>query len=149
MDEFEKIYQEKVNRDNNLEQLPEPPVRDSRLGKRKRGHLDWPLVVLVLLILAIGTIMVLSSSYAREYYEGNDFLKTFRSQMVFAAAGIFFMFVASMFSPKTYHKFAVSILVIAGVLLALVITPFGVTMNGARRWLKLGITFQPDRKSTL
>ncbi|MCQ2452853.1 MAG: FtsW/RodA/SpoVE family cell cycle protein [Oscillospiraceae bacterium] len=145
MDEFERIYQEKLNKDHNLEQLPEPPVRNSKLAKRKkRGHMDWPVAVLVLLILAIGTVMVLSSSYAREYYEGTTNLATFRSQLIFALGGVLAMFAFQLFPMQLYNRSAVPIMLFAVIALALVMTPLGQTMNGARRWLKLGITFQPS-----
>lgn len=145
MDEFERIYQEKLNKDHNLEQLPEPPVRNSKLAKRKkRGHMDWPIAVLVLLILAIGTVMVLSSSYAREYYEGTTNLATFRSQLIFALGGVLAMFAFQAFPMRVYNRFALHLLSLAVIMLILVLTPMGQTINGARRWLRLGITFQPS-----
>ena len=41
------------------------------------------------------------------------------------------------------------IFVMAFVLMALVKSPLGVEVNGARRWLKLGIQFQPSEIARL
>ena len=51
--------------------------------------------------------------------------------------------VESYFDYHILAKFPFVIYVVAAVLMVLVKTPLGVTSHGARRWLKLGVQFQP------
>lgn len=49
------------------------PVRQTRAAAgAKRGSFDLPFFVLTLLLLTIGVIMVLSSSFARAYAQGKS-----------------------------------------------------------------------------
>jgi rod shape determining protein RodA len=49
------------------------------------------------------------------------------------------MWVAAQLPPQKLMRFAVPLYILGVVLLVLVL-PFGVKVNGARRWLSLGIT---------
>ena len=69
-------------------------------GKVRRGSFDAPFFTLTLLLLAIGVLMVLSSSYARAYYDpggvtGGNAAYYFIRQLVFALLGIGAMLVLS------------------------------------------------------
>jgi len=53
---------------------PENRLRDYTKETRltKRGKMDIPFLLLILLILITGLVMLLSASYARSYYETLD-----------------------------------------------------------------------------
>lgn len=111
----------------------------------KRGSFDLPFFVLTLLLLAIGVIMVLSSSFARAYAQGKNPAYYFIRQAGFAVAGVVVMIVLSKVRMATYRRWSL-LLGVSIFLLAIVWIPhIGVVGGGARRWLSLGFTtFQPS-----
>ena len=122
--------------------------------KDKRGELDLSFCVLVLMLLSMGLLMILSSSFARAYYDpgkvtGGNAGYFFIRQFVFAVAGTILMFLASKVPMNLYKKYALHFLLFSIVLLLLV--PFvGTKVNGSRRWLALpGIRIQPSELAKL
>ena len=115
----------------------------------KRGHVDLPLMLLVLILLTIGVIMVLSASFASAYYESGDPTRYFTRQLGFAVGGVAVMMLVSRFSTKLFRKYSMLLLVLSLVLLVLVLF-FGVTRNYARRWFEIGpISIQPSEIAKL
>lgn len=121
-----------------------PSVKGTR-----RKSLDVPFFILVMLLLSIGVIMVLSSSFARAYYDpggltGGNAAYYFVRQVVFAILGVAAMLLMSRLPMGFYKRFSIPVLIAAIVLLALV-PLIGVKSNGARRWLGIGsLTVQPS-----
>lgn len=122
--------------------------------KRALRSFDTSFFVLVMLMLTMGLVMVLSSSYARAYYDpgnvtGGNALYYFVRQLLFAGLGLAAMLFASRLPMSLYRRFAMPFLLFVIVLLALV--PFiGVKANGARRWLGVGgLTVQPSELAKL
>ena len=115
-----------------------------------RGPVDLPLLMLTLLLLGVGLIMVLSASYATAYYDPktDSPLAYAMAQTRYAILGLVVMYFASRFNYQYLRILSLPLLVVAVILLVLVPTPLGVTLNGAQRWLKLlivaGPTFQPS-----
>lgn len=118
-----------------------------------RGPIDLPFLTLVVLLTVIGLIMLLSASYVYAYYniEGNTKGDPFFyaiSQAKFAAAGMVIMLGISRINYQNYRWMSVFALAGSIVLLALVLTPFGVEAKGATRWLRMflvaGSTYQPS-----
>lgn len=120
----------------------------------KRRGFDLPFFVLTLLLLAAGLLMVLSSSYARAYYDpsgvtGGNAAYYFIRQLVFALLGVAAMLACARIPMVIYKKYAFCFLAVTVVLLLLV--PFiGVKANGSRRWLGVGgLTLQPSELAKL
>ena len=67
---------------------------------------------------------------------GND-MYYFSKQALIAAAGVAGMFIVSKIDYHYYGAFALEIYIFSMILMALVQTPLGVTVNGARRWIGL------------
>lgn len=115
-----------------------------------RGPLDLPFLMLTLLLLGIGLIMMFSASYATAYYDPQVSSPLFYiiRQSVFAVGGVVVMYFVSKINYQTFRWLAVPALVVTFVLLVLVLTPLGVRINGAQRWLKMafvaGPTYQPS-----
>ena len=126
----------------------------SSAPKAGRGRMDAPFFAVTLLLLIIGVIMVLSSSYARAYYDpsgitGGKASYYFVRQLIYALMGIGVMFLASRIPMKLYRKYSFHFLVVTLVLLALV-PIIGVKANGSRRWLGVGgLTLQPSELAKL
>lgn len=120
----------------------------------KRGSFDISFFLLVMLLLFIGVVMVLSSSYARAYYDpgdvtGGNAAYYFVRQLLFSLLGTAVMLFASRLPMSFYRRYAFHFLVFSIVLLMLV--PFiGVKANGSRRWLRVGgLTLQPSELAKL
>ena len=122
--------------------------------KTKRRSIDVSFFALVMLLLCIGVVMVLSSSFARAYYDpgnltGNDPTYYFIRQLIFAVLGTAAMILASRFPMGFYRRFSVPLL-IAAVVLLLLVPLVGVEANGARRWIGIGsLTLQPSEIAKL
>ncbi len=116
-----------------------------RKKKAKTAGMDIPFLILTLLLLCVGLIMLFSASYVDAIYntKGHDGAFYFKNQGMYALLGIVVMLVASRFNYHKLHYFALPLMVVSLLLLAAVI-PFGVEHNGATRWLKIGIEFQPS-----
>ena len=121
--------------------------------KLARGPVDLPFLMLVLLLSAIGLVMVLSASYASAYYDtegvsGGDPFYYFKNQAFFLVLGVAVMYIVSRLDYQYYRVLSVPLLGVALVLLILVLTPLGVTVKGATRWLHMalvaGPTYQPS-----
>lgn len=120
----------------------------------KRESFDISFFLLVMLLLFIGVVMVLSSSYARAYYDpgdvtGGNAAYYFVRQLLFSLLGTAVMLFASRLPMSFYRRYAFHFLVFSIVLLMLV--PFiGVKANGSRRWLGVGgLTLQPSELAKL
>lgn len=122
--------------------------------KERRGSLDMPFFLLVVLLLFSGVIMVLSSSYARAYYDpgnvtGGNAAYYFIRQALFAVIGLAAMLIASKLPMGFYRRYAFHFLAFSIVLLLLV-PVIGVKANGSRRWLGIGgLTLQPSELAKL
>ena len=112
----------------------------------KEGKMDFPLFVSIIILLCIGIIMVSSaSSYSAlaNYDDSNYF---FTKQLGFGIVGVIFMLVISKIDYRKYKKLSYLFFGIAIILMILVLTPLGVSVNGAKRWLGVGsfFRFQPS-----
>ena len=111
-----------------------------------RGPMDLPFLMLVMILLGIGLIMMFSASYATAYYDSKvaDPLYYIKRQAMFAVVGVAVMYVVSKINYQTFRWMSVPALIFSIILLLLVFTPLGRSHNGARRWLYLGVEFQPS-----
>lgn len=106
---------------------------------------DYVFLIIVLVLLAFGSVMVYSASYAYAKTRYGDSYYIITRQAIFMVVGFIGMFVASRFSPDFYKRAAPFIFIFCFFLLCLVPIPgIGVYKKGARRWLNIGIDFQPS-----
>lgn len=131
--------------------MAKKPRRDLTVEEQlARGPMDLPFLMLTLLLLGVGLIMMFSASYATAYYDPEVSSPLFYviRQGIFAAAGVLIMYFVSKINYQTFRWLAVPALVGTILLLVLVLTPLGVRINGAQRWLKMafvaGPTYQPS-----
>ena len=123
-------------------------------GKKRRGSFDGSFFILVMLLLVLGVVMVLSSSFARAYYDpgnvtGGNAAYYFVRQLLFAVLGTAAMLAASKFPMGFYRRYAWHFMALTVVLLMLV-PLIGVKANGSRRWLGIGgLTLQPSELAKL
>ena len=118
--------------------------------ERKREMPDTPMLLLTLLLTALGLVMIYSSSYARALYETGDSAYFFKRQLVFALLGSGAMVMISYIRPVLIRKLAFPLLAVSILFLVLVFVPgIGQSENGATRWVRLGISFQPSEIAKL
>ena len=121
-----------------------PPVSVSR-AQRVRGQVDVPFLMLTVLLVIIGLVMLLSASYPAAYYDlkgttGGDPFYYFKRQAVYAVLGFAIMYLVSRLNYQGLRGLAVTILVVACLLMLAVMVPgLGVEAGGATRSLKYPI----------
>lgn len=130
------------------------PKRDMTMEQQlAAGPVDLPFLMLALMLVGIGLIMVFSASYATAYYDSsasvqNNPLYYIKRQSVYAVIGLVAMYGMSKMNYQHWRLLTIPMLAVSIVLLVLVLTPLGVKINGARRWLHIfllfGPTFQPS-----
>lgn len=99
-------------------------------------HLDGPLLTIALVILGIGTATVYSATYIG--------LSRMGPQAVNLLIAFSVMWMVAQVPPQKLLRFAVPLYVL-GVVLLLAVWLFGIKVNGARRWLHVGVTrIQPS-----
>ena len=117
------------------------------VAREQAGRYDSVLLGAVLALLAIGVVMVYSSSSVVALMSYNDASYFMKRQIIWALLGLLALMAATHFDhEKLGNKRVVGILVAVTFLLlvAVLIPGVGRTVNGARRWLRFGsLSFQP------
>jgi cell division protein FtsW len=109
----------------------------------KKKTLDKAFIGIVLCLVAVGLMMLWSASYVISYYKYENSWHFISKQFIFAVIGMIIMFAFAKLDYKIYFRFAEYIYAVAIFLLIIVL--FMPPVNGARRWLTLGIgSFQPS-----
>ena len=107
---------------------------------------DYPFLILVLLLLAVGLIMLYSASSAQSMYDTGYTISTkyLQKQAVCAGIGLICMAFFSRIPAAVWLKAAWPLYGISIVLLLSVLV-IGESVNGARRWINIaGLQFQPS-----
>ncbi len=111
--------------------------------KDTKNRFDTVFLVLTFALVCFGAVMVLSASYAWALNDYGDSFYWFKRHLAWVCLGAAAMLICSMIPPDTYKKYAGITFALSAVLLALV-PIIGKTVNGAKRWIKLGpIQIQP------
>lgn len=106
---------------------------------------DYILIGAIIILSVFGLTMVYTSSYTLGELDYNDGLHFFKRQLIFFIIGLVVMFISSFVSLKFVGKISPWLILISIILLGLVLTPqFGEIRNGSRRWVDLGLVFQPS-----
>jgi len=112
---------------------------------------DYWIVACAVALLAIGIVMIFSSSAAIAAQRYNDPYYFLKRQMLWAFIGIGGMAIAMRMDYRTLSRYSYLLYFVAVLSLAAVLFPsVGHSVNGARRWISLGfITFQPSEFAKL
>ena len=121
--------------------------RAQNISEKKKMKPDWWLLIATLLLIAVGVIMVFSSSqYFARYQPYNDSYYFLKSQLGNAAVGTVLMVIAYKMNYHIFRKLTYPIyLVLLGLLVFMVASNQIETIGGAQRWMGLfGRNFQPS-----
>ena len=120
------------------------PERQGELESTERGTVDQLLAAAVLLLVGFGVVMIYSSSavFAQRTMENPEFF--LHRQLMWVGIGLVTMVTASWLGYRWTARLAYPLLAITVILLIVVLTPLGTSVNGAQRWIRVaGFTFQP------
>lgn len=115
-------------------------------NKKEEKKIDFSMLVTILILLSMGLVMVASaSSYYALSTSGNS-TALLQRQLMLAIVGVIAMLFISKIDYTKYKKASYIFYIISILLLIAVLTPLGVSRNGAKRWLGFGesFTFQPS-----
>ena len=101
----------------------------------------YGIIFITILFSFISTTMVYSVAMLND----NLSFSTIKKQIIYVVIALIMMLVVSFIDYHKYERYTYYIYLITLVVLVLTLTPLGHTVNGARRWIRLGImNFQPS-----
>ena len=121
-------------------------AKENRRRTTAGDTVDYPFLILVLLLLAVGLTMLYSASSAQSEYDTGYAISTryLQKQGVCAAVGLLAMYAFSRIPVKLWYRLAWPMYG-GGIVLLLLVLVAGQEVNGARRWITIGgIQFQPS-----
>lgn len=112
--------------------------------RSSKHNMDYVLLAVVLFLVAFGLLMVYSASSYEAGIDHDDSAFYLKKQASSTLIGFVGLIVMTRFPYKALQRFDFLSIIVSVVLIVLVLTPLGITRNGARRWLNLAVTsFQP------
>lgn len=120
--------------------------RESAQSSVPTTYFDYNLMLVIIFLTCFGLIMLYSASAYSAQADFQDDMSYFIKQAMISAGSFGVMLVVSRIDYHVYGAFSFEIYVFAMVMMALVQTPLGTTINGARRWIQLpgNMTLQPS-----
>ncbi|MDR2112897.1 MAG: rod shape-determining protein RodA [Candidatus Accumulibacter sp.] len=107
------------------------PLTFQGLRRRLVENIDGPLLAIALAIMGFG----LATIYSATMYTTDRAA----AQLTNLGVGLLAMWLVAQLPPQKLMRYAVPLYVF-GVLLLVLVFPFGIKVNGARRWLSIGFT---------
>lgn len=118
--------------------------------KTKKSYFDYSLMFLIIFMLAFGLLMLYSTSSYNAAIEFGDSTYYLKKQFKSTLLGLAVMFIVANID---YHKLTWAGIVgyvTSLILIALVLSPLGNEVNGARRWIIIGgMSIQPAEVAKL
>ena len=138
------------NRNNKVTQMPDRRGESGRPGgasarsekvrarvKNSIRYFDYSLVASMVFLICFGLVMLYSASAYAAQVDYGDSMYYFKRQILFCLAGAVGAYLISLIDYHIWSKLAKRIFFLSLILMALVQTPLGKEVNGARRWLRL------------
>lgn len=116
-----------------------------------RHNMDYVLLAVVLFLVCFGLLMIYSTSSYEAGVDHDDAAYYLKKQAFATVLGFVALFFVSKVPYKIWQRFDYWAFIVSVVLILLLLTPLGVTRNGATRWLdfKIGLTLQPAEVAKL
>ncbi|ONH30486.1 putative lipid II flippase FtsW [Pseudofrankia asymbiotica] len=137
-----------------LRPVPDLDAQGSALAKLPL--LERPLASYYLLgssaglLLLLGLVMVLSASNVRSYEAFGSSYTIFVRQATWMGIGLPVLLAASRMPARVFRRVSYPLMALTLLLLLAVLSPLGVSSNGAQRWLGLGsLSLQPSELAKL
>ncbi|MCR4808081.1 MAG: putative lipid II flippase FtsW [Lachnospiraceae bacterium] len=121
-------------------------MSDSR-GRRKKNKdktfFDYTMLFIVIFLLSFGLVMLYSVSSYGASLQFNDSAYYLKKQAQATVFGLVLMVIVMMIDYHIWRKLAIPAYIVSVIMVLLVLTPLGYEVNGARRWLNVGVSLQP------
>ncbi len=138
------------NRNSKVRQMPDRSrgngsprgayTRSEKVRARVKNsirYFDYSLVASMVFLICFGLVMLYSASAYAAQVDYNDSMYYFKRQIFFCLAGAAGAYIVSLIDYHIWAKLAKRIFFFSLILMALVQTPLGKEVNGARRWIRL------------
>ena len=119
--------------------------RNTKSVRSTDQFFDYSMLAVLIFLICFGLVMLYSTSSYSALIKQGDSMYYFKRQIIFCVIGFVGMMIVSTIDYHYYIKLAKPLYWFSVFLMALVKTPLGKTVNGARRWLRLpgNQQFQP------
>lgn len=104
----------------------------------KSGKIDWSILIIVYILVFIGILMIFSASSVQAQILNNSSTHFLKKQCIYVFLGTIALIIVSNIDYRIYKKNVFLIYFINIVLLVLTLSPLGVTINDAQRWIGVG-----------
>jgi rod shape determining protein RodA len=104
-----------------------------RIDRRLAAHIEWPLLIVALMVTGVGLVTILSATHHSERLLSSYVLR----QATFTGMGLVLMTLAASIDYRSLNRYAYAVYG-AVVLALLAVSVMGVSGGGARRWLSVG-----------
>lgn len=111
----------------------------NRGSQREERFFDFTLLFVVLFLVVFGLLMIYSTSSYEAALDYGNAAYYLQRQAIAAILGVGAMIFVSRLPYRIWTKLDKAALLGSVILVALVLTPLGITRNGATRWLMTGI----------
>lgn len=120
-------------------------TKRKRTREKEKPYYDYDLLLVIIFLMCFGLVMLYSSSAYSAQNDYNNDMFFFTRQAIIGIIGFIAMFIVSKIDYHLYGAYAKEFFWFSMFLMALVQTPLGKTVNGARRWIRLpgGLSLQP------
>lgn len=147
------------NRNSKVRQMPDSSrgnscpggasARSEKVRARVKSsirYFDYSLVASMVFLICFGLVMLYSASAYAAQVDYGDSMYYFKRQILFCLAGALGAYLVSLIDYHIWSRLAKKIFFLSLIVMALVQTPLGKEVNGARRWIKLplGQQLQPS-----
>jgi rod shape determining protein RodA len=105
-------------------------------GLLRRFHIDGPLLLALLLTISLGLLILYSAA-------GHSMSRV-DSQVSRLAFSVVIMVLVAQVHPLTLRRWTPLMFLLGCILLAVTLSPLGLSGKGAQRWINIGIRFQPS-----
>ncbi|HIX99612.1 cell division protein FtsW [Faecalicatena contorta] len=127
----------------------EASARSEKVRARVKSsirYFDYSLVASMVFLICFGLVMLYSASAYAAQVDYGDSMYYFKRQILFCLAGALGAYLVSLIDYHIWSRLAKKIFFLSLIVMALVQTPLGKEVNGARRWIKLplGQQLQPS-----
>ncbi|MEG2247049.1 MAG: FtsW/RodA/SpoVE family cell cycle protein, partial [Peptostreptococcaceae bacterium] len=123
--------------------MPKEIVK-KRVSRGIKTDFDNVVFYTTMLLVFIGIIMVFSASFIQSTFKLDDSYYFLKRNLIYATLGFIVMIFTSKIDYRFWYKNSKKLGIGVIVLLMLVLSPLGTSLNGAQRWLGFkGLTIQP------
>ena len=111
------------------------PVSRRKKQPKTIQYFDYSLLATIIFLVCFGLVILYSTSAYSAQEKFDDPMWYFRKQAIITVGSLIVMAIVSRINYHVYARFAKLSYVVAFILMLLILTPFGIEANGARRWV--------------